>query len=144
MATMTPERKRIPIASGYFTWPSIEPRLLASRCKSCDTHYFPRSARCQNPNCRHGDIEEVSLSNKGKLWSYTYILNSLPPPFRMEPFVPYGVGLVELPEGIKVLGMLTEFKLEELKVGLEVRLVIESLYKDEQYRLGSCRLSGSS
>ncbi len=54
-----------------------------------------------------------------------------PPPFRMEPFVPYGVGLVELPEGIKVMGMLTGCKLEDLKVGLEVELVVETMYKDE-------------
>lgn len=46
----------------------------------------------------------------------------------MDPFKPFGIGLVELPEGINVLGMLTTT--ENLKIGLEVELLVEGLYRD--------------
>jgi uncharacterized OB-fold protein len=131
MSTSQSVKKRKPIVEGYFTWPSDEPRLIGSRCKSCNHYFFPKSNICQYPKCKNKDVEEVTLSRKGKLWSYTFVFFQPPPPFRMEPFVPYGVGMVELPEGIKVLAMLTGCKLDDLKVGLDVELVVETMYKDE-------------
>jgi uncharacterized OB-fold protein len=41
------------------------------------------------------------------LWTYTVIRNRPPGDYRgPEPFKPYGVGLVELPDGIRVLSPL--------------------------------------
>jgi len=50
----------------------------------------------------------------------------------MEPFEPYGIGLIELPEGIRVMGMLTGCELDDIKIGMDVELVIEKLYQNEQ------------
>ncbi len=126
-------KERKPIVEGLFTWPSDDPRLIASRCKSCNSHFFPRSDVCQNPSCMNlVDMEEVTLSTRGKIWTYTYAYFPPPPPFKSrQPFTPYGVGVIELAEGIKVLSMLTDCAQEDLKVGLDVELVVESQYEDE-------------
>ena len=43
--------KRVPAASGLFSETAEGPRLLGSKCASCGTPYFPRSAICHNPDC---------------------------------------------------------------------------------------------
>jgi uncharacterized OB-fold protein len=46
--------------------------------------------------------------------------------------VPFALAAVELPEGIVVLGQVAEgFGVEDLSVGSEVELVVETLYADE-------------
>ena len=53
--------------------------LLVQRCKSCGTYFFPKeTAFCRNPKCAGTDFEEVPLSTRGKLWSFTD--NRYPPP----------------------------------------------------------------
>lgn len=126
--SQTPKgKKQIPVEEGLFTWASGEPRLIASRCKSCGTHSFPKSYSCPNPDCDAKDVEEVLLSRRGKLASYT-IERVGPPLFRMEPFKPFAIGLVELPEGIDVLGILTTT--ENLKIGIGMEMVVEGLYTE--------------
>ena len=52
----------------------------------------------------------------------------------MEPWEPYAIGLVELPEGLKVIAKLTGFALDELEIGTPVQLVLEPLYRDDAGR----------
>lgn len=120
-------KKQVPVEEGLFTWSSGEPRLIGSRCKTCGTHSFPKSYSCPNPECDAKDVEEVLLSRRGKLASYT-IQHYAPPLFRMEPFKPFAIGLVELPEGINVLGVLTTT--EKLKTGMGLEMVVEGLYTE--------------
>ena len=49
-----------------------------------------------------------------------------------ESFVPFGVGYVELPEGIRVESRLTENDPENLCIGNEMELVIEKFGEDEK------------
>ena len=122
-------KEGIPAVKGLFTWPTDKPQLIASRCRNCGTYHFPKISTCSNPFCDDKEnVEEVLLSTRGKLWSYTIHYFNPPPPAYMR--APYAIGLVELPEGIKVLGMLTT--IENLKVGMEVELVVDELYVDEK------------
>jgi uncharacterized OB-fold protein len=126
-------KKRIPIVEGFFTWPSDRPHLLGGMCKTCCRYFFPKHYPVHKPDCFREDVEQVALSRKGKLASYTWQHYKPPPPFKIaEPFTPFGVGLVELPEGIRVIGILTHCQLKDLKTGIEVELVIDKLYEDEQ------------
>lgn len=68
------------------------------------------------------------LSRRGRLVSYT-IQRYQPPLFKMDPFNPFAIGLIELPEGINVLGILTT--IENLKLGLDMELVVEALYVED-------------
>ena len=45
--------------------------------------------------------------------------------------VPYGFGVVELDGGLRVITRLTETCVERLRPGLDVRLVLEPLFTEE-------------
>ena len=116
-----------PIQAGLF---SVEPpRLLGGRCRSCHAHHFPAQATC--PYCAASACETVALSERGTLCLYTVVQNA-PPGFRGS--APYGFGVVELPEGLRIISPLTEARLDALRVGMAVRLQIAPLYVDEAGR----------
>ncbi|MFC1914606.1 Zn-ribbon domain-containing OB-fold protein [Chloroflexota bacterium] len=125
--------KQIPITEGLFTWPSEKPQLIGGTCKSCGSYFFPKRSISHKPSCPNEEIEEVLLSLEGKLISYTWQYYQPPPPYKgPEPFVPFGLGLVELAEGVRVNGIMTGCQLEDLKLNMDVKLVVEKLYDDEQ------------
>lgn len=125
-------KKRLPVVEGAFTETPEGPRLLGSRCRSCKTVYFPRTPVCRNPACDDREVDDYALSPRGTLWSYTVQYYKPPPPAQFDdPFVPYGVGLIDLPEGIRILSMMSSGKPDELKIGSEVELVLEALYHNE-------------
>ena len=83
-------------------------------------------------NCGSEDLEAVTLSNKGKLYTFTIMENRPPGDYKgpSDPFVPFGEGLVELPEGCRILAPLTVSKPEDLKIGMDLELVVDKLYED--------------
>jgi uncharacterized protein len=112
-----------PIASGLFTWPSDEPRLIGGRCAACDSVSFPRPASCSR--CTSGEIGEQPLSRTGTLWSWTVQRFQPKEPYAgPEPFEPYGVGYVELPGEVIVESRLTTADPGELEIGQPMELVI--------------------
>ena len=118
----------------WFTWPSDTPQLIGGRCKSCGDYFFPKPSVCRNPNCRAKDVEEIFFPRTGKLISYIVQNYQPPPPYRApDPFVPFGIAQVRLPEGLKVNGQVaSSCNLESLRIGMEMELVVEKLYEDEQ------------
>jgi uncharacterized OB-fold protein len=123
---------RVPAAEGLFTETAEGPRLLGSRCASCGTPYFPRSSLCHNPDCSDPRVEEAHFGPRGTLWSCAIQNYPPPPPARYrEPYAPYAVGLVDLPEGLRVLGRISTDDPESLRVGADVELILEALYTDE-------------
>ena len=125
-------KKQVPIIEGLFTWPSDKPQLIASRCKKCKAVSFPKAAFCGNPDCEklRENVEEIKLSNSGTLWSFTTQIYAPPAPFKKEPFEPYGIGMVDTEEGLRVLGILTSN--DDLKVGMKVEMTAGKLYEDEE------------
>ena len=127
------EKRQYPIEEGLFTWPSDEPCLIGGRCKSCGTYFFPKFCTLHKPGCQQREVEEVLLSRRGKLESYTVQYYPPPPPFvSPEPFEPYAIGLVALPEGIEIPGMLTGVKIEDIKLHMDVELVVEKAWEDKE------------
>ena len=134
MTTTDSTEKRVAAFEDLFTWPSDDPRLIATKCKSCGHCAFPKTFTCGNPNCKNKDVEDILLSKRGKLWSWSTQYYKPPPPFIVpEPYVPFAVGLVEFPEGIKVLGIVTGCNApdEELKIDMAVEVIAEKLFVDE-------------
>ncbi len=122
------ERQAAPAAiqEGLFRGPGEAPRLLASRCRNCGELTFPVQEGC--PACAARDSETVELSPRGQLWTFTIQRFPPPPPFAgpadRESYQPFGVGYVELPEGIRVEGRLTESDPAKLEIGMEMELVL--------------------
>jgi len=121
-----------PVLPGWFTL-GEQPHLLGTRCTSCRTNYFPKlTTFCKNPACESESFEEVPLSRKGKLWSFTNASYKPPEPFiSPEPFVPYAIAAVELDaEKMIVLGqVVTGVGVADLKAGMEMELVLEPILK---------------
>jgi hypothetical protein len=124
--------KRVPAVEGLFRETDDGPRLLGSRCGGCGTPYFPKDSVCHNPGCDAPAMADADFGPRGKVWSCA-IQNYAPPAPVIwdEPFQPYAVGLVDMPEGLRVLGRIATGDPEGLKVGGEVELVIEPLATGE-------------
>jgi uncharacterized OB-fold protein len=104
--------------------------LLGSRCTGCGTHYFPRAVSCRNPECTAKELEPAELGRTGTLYSWT-VQNYQPPAlFRVDDWKPYAIGVVELPEGLRVLAMLTGAPPGEIPIGAELTLTNLPLYRD--------------
>ena len=123
----------IPIKDGLFTMPLTSPeqvRLVGSRCRLCSEVSLGTCMAC--PNCVGEDMEIIPLDRRGKLWSYTVIRNRPPGDYKgPDPFIPFGLGLVELPEGIRVVAPIAG-DVDELKVGMELELEVYNLYQNEE------------
>jgi uncharacterized OB-fold protein len=124
-----------PAAPGWFTFDG-EPRLIGSRCRACGTYFFPKeSFFCRNPACASSELEEVPLSPRGRLWSYTNNCYAPPPPYvASDPFQPYAVAAVELEkERMVVLGQVEAgVSASQLEVGMEMELTVGTLYEDAE------------
>jgi uncharacterized OB-fold protein len=105
------------------------PRLLGSRCAACGGHHFPRHETC--PYCAAAPVEPVELSPTGRLWAWTAV-TAPPPGYRGE--IPYGFGVIELPEPLRVISRLTEADTTKLRFGQPMHLVVVDLHTDEEGR----------
>jgi len=131
-------RQRIPAVEGWFTLDAARPALLGTRCKACGTMFFPREESfCRNPACSSTEFEELELSRRGRLWSYTN--NAYPPPAPYvspsDPYEPFAIAAVELErEKMVVLGQVVAgVSVEDLEVGMEMELVLDRLSEDESH-----------
>jgi len=132
MADATNKQMR-PIREGVFTTP-LSPldkvSLQGSKCRNCGEVTFAIAASCQN--CAGEDMEIIPLSREGTLWTYTVIRNRPPGDYKgPDPYVPFGEGLVELPEGIRVLTPLGGDP-DKLEIGTKMRLNAYKLYEDAE------------
>ena len=126
------DKKQVPIKEGLFSIPLSPPdkvALIGSKCKDCGEIALGKRQTCSN--CGGGNLEETPLSRKGKLWTYTVIRHKPPGDYKgPDPFVPFGLGLVEIPEGIRVLSLL-QCDLDSIKIGMDLELNLYPLYTDE-------------
>jgi uncharacterized OB-fold protein len=131
-----PTKNRVPAVDGWFTIDDDQPALLGSRCTSCGTYSFPRQTYfCANPACTGREFDEVELSRRGTLWSYTNNSYQPPPPYVpvSDPFEPFAIAAVELAtEQLVVLGqVVTGVGVADLQVGTEMELVLDTLFEDD-------------
>lgn len=126
--TIEPNGKQISINEKLFKIPSPgeDIHLTGVKCKSCGEFFFPARDRCTN--CFTENVEEVALSKRGKIYSFTIVRNVTP---GYTGPIPYAVGAIELPEGIIILSPLTQCDFSKLEVGQDVELVLERLFIDE-------------
>ncbi|MFJ3924495.1 Zn-ribbon domain-containing OB-fold protein [Streptomyces sp. NPDC090022] len=132
------ERTRTPVVDGWFTDPAEGNgfRLLGTRCGACGTVYFPREDYCcRNPRCAGGELAEVPLSARGRVWSYTDGRYRPPAPYVSDPaapWEPYTLVAVELEaERMVVLGQAAPgVGVADLAVGMEVEVVPGVLNED--------------
>jgi uncharacterized OB-fold protein len=115
-------RERVPIRDGLLSGPLScleDVRLAGSNCWTCGETSLGRADVC--PNCGRNTVGERALSDRGVLWSFTVVRHKPPGNYRgPEPFAPFGLGLIELPDGLRVLSPI-ECSIDQLTFGLELR-----------------------
>ena len=115
-----------PFAPDVFTWPADDPQLIGGRCVACGSVTFPAPSSCAR--CGVTDIEQHLLPRRGTLWTFTTQEFLPKEPYAggetMETFKPYGVGLVQLGDEVRVEGRLTTADVNELRIGMEMEVVV--------------------
>jgi len=115
-------RDRVPIREGLLSGPLSRldaVRLAGSKCTACSETSLGKRSIC--PNCGRNTVQNLSLSDRGVLWSFT-VVRHRPPGNYMgpQPFMPFGLGLVDLPDGLRVLSPI-ECDIDRLRIGLKLR-----------------------
>jgi uncharacterized OB-fold protein len=132
---MSEAKTQLPAIEGWWSATDGAPQLLGSQCSDCKSYFFPKeSMYCRNPKCSSTKFDEVPLSRTGTIWSFTEHYYKPPEPYiAPEPFEPYTIAAVELSEEkMVVLGQVAKgVEASELKAGMNVELVLETLYKDD-------------
>lgn len=101
-----------------------QPSLLGGSCPSCRVRYFPRPSRCRR--CL-GPVEESSVGAEGTVYSFTVIRTRAP----LGLPEPYAIGYVDLKEsGLRVFCLLDPQAVEEVRIGVPVRLAVGALGHD--------------
>jgi uncharacterized OB-fold protein len=96
---------RVPIREGLLSGPLTslhQVSLMGSRCNACQETTLGTNSVC--PNCGGRELESGPLSRAGTLYTYTVVRHRPPGDYKgPEPFQPFALGLVELPEGLRVM-----------------------------------------
>jgi len=125
--------KRVPFKEGMMKLPQSDGDsgdLIGSKCRDCGEQFFIRRDICEN--CQGHDMEEILLGNRGKLYAFSVMFYPAPPPYKApDPFVPYGLGWIEMPGGTVLYSLLTENDPGKLRVGMDMDLVFEKFGQDK-------------
>ena len=98
--------------------------MLASKCTACEQIFFPKTDFCFS--CLNRAMAEFVLSRQGRLYSYT---TGRLPAAQFSP--PYYVGLVDLPEGVRIFAPLKITQSQAVSIGMDMEVIIEVLWEEE-------------
>jgi uncharacterized OB-fold protein len=99
--------------------------LIGSKCQHCGAVAFPKRAVCHK--CLSEDVVEIPLSKRGKLASFTVAWAA---PEGIKP--PLTLGYIDLPEGVRLLSMVTgnEPSQDAMELEQDMDLVFEEIRTD--------------
>lgn len=111
-------------------WREIPQRynFMGNQCGACERIFFPPRESC--PHCRRksiGAMEDVKLSGKGEVLTYT-IIHVGPEDF--EDQTPYPIAIIKLEEGPQVTGQIVDTPLEDVKIGMKVEGTFRKIQQD--------------
>jgi uncharacterized OB-fold protein len=93
-------------------------KLAGSRCKLCGEATLGTSNLC--PNCGSDEVAPIEMSDAGQVWTYTVVRYKPPGDYKgSDPFKPFAMGLIELPEGLRVLAPIGG-DVETVRIGMAV------------------------
>lgn len=123
---VAPTRPRPAVSrdSAFFWEGARNGELRIQRCRSCGKLRHPPGPSC--PGCRSLEWDYVLSAGRGQL--YSYVVHHYPPLPGFE--TPFVVALVELEEGVRVVGNLLEVDPAEVSIGMPVMLRFERIDDD--------------
>ena len=93
-------------------------QLLIQKCDSCEEYQFYPRGICAN--CWSNDIQWVTASGKGTVWTFTVTYQNGTPGFADE--VPYVLALVELEEGVRMFTNIVDCDPTSVSIGMPVEV----------------------
>jgi len=100
--------------------------LVIQKCSTCNTFRHPPRPMC--PSCRSFEHEWVRAAGRGVIWSWVVAHPPLLPAFAE--IAPYSVVVVELEEGVRMIGRLLGIANDDIREGLPVIADWEDLDED--------------
>ena len=98
-------------------------KLLIQECQACGVKiFYPRKA-C--PECWSSELGWSAASGRGKVFSHTVTLGGVEAKFADD--LPYVLAMVDLEEGIRMMGNVVECDPEEVSIGMEVEVVFQQV-----------------
>ena len=118
-----------PTQTTKFFWDSAKQGKLALQYDPTSKQYqfWPRSISVKTGK---RNLEGRTVSGKGTIYSYT--TTYVPTP-GFEDKVPYAIGLIELDEGVRIIGNLINVDPENVQIGMKVKVAFEKLTDDIDY-----------
>ena len=127
-------KNRVPAVDGLFTM-ADPPQLIGAKARGRDSYFFPKHLAGGDPDAGDAELDEVLLSARGRVWSYTTSNFQPPAPFvpATVPYEPITIAAVELEaEKMVVLGQCSSgVTPDDLSIGAEMELVLDILYEDD-------------
>lgn len=116
------------VSNDVMAWQEGALTLIGSRCVACGELFFPRARGCTR--CCGTGLTDTALGHQGRLWSWTVQGFRPKQPYDGDgsdaDFQPYGVGYVELDNGLKVEARLTVADPAQLRIGMPMRLTLDA------------------
>ncbi len=111
-------------------WREIPQRynIIGNKCGSCERIFFPPREAC--PHCRRkslGKMEDIKLSGKGEIVTYTIIYAG---PKAFEEQVPYPVAIIKLKEGPQITAQIVDCDIDDVKIGMKVENTFRRIQED--------------
>ena len=104
-----------------------EGKIMATLCKKCGKKYYPPRADCSD--CMSSEMEWKPIGGEGKLVTFTKIY--VPPehfairqpmmPFSSVQFEPCPIGILEVEDGLRIMGWMPKIDLKKIRVGMKLK-----------------------
>lgn len=124
--------RRRPVGEGLFVGSLDRPEelcLAGTRCLSCGVTSFGTRSLC--PNCGGSDTRHFGLARQGTIKTFSVLRHRPPGNYRgQDPFEPFAVGLVSLPDGVAVVSPLA-MAITDVRIGKSVSLAPHVLHCDQ-------------
>lgn len=104
-------------------------QLHVQKCAECSNYHHPPRMYC--PRCYSGRYVFEGVSGRGTVYSYTVSHYTTEKAWKDE--VPWATIVVELVEGPRLVGTARGFDIGDIRIGLPVLVVVETVTEDFSY-----------
>ncbi|HVL33932.1 MAG TPA: OB-fold domain-containing protein [Actinomycetota bacterium] len=110
-------------ASAPFWQAAARHELVVQRCAACNAYRHPPRPAC--PSCASLEHRWVAASGRARIWSWIVAHPPVLPAFSQH--APYNVVVVELEEGVRMIGNLIDVATAEIHESMDVVVTFEDV-----------------
>ncbi|WP_077213288.1 Zn-ribbon domain-containing OB-fold protein [Bacillus dakarensis] len=100
--------------------------LLVQKCLHCADLQWPPREFC--PSCNKSEFDWIEVQQEGEVYTYSIVYRAPHPWFNSK--VPYGIVIVELENGVRMIGNYFEEDVENIECGMKMKAQFEHVNDD--------------